>query len=76
MLGGIPATQAPVCKLLASASPCVEAASMPINCELMVSRPFFSGNAYVAPASDPPGMAGPEVQDSAEVAKGRSVLFF
>ncbi|PBX13724.1 hypothetical protein CJT84_30570 [Pseudomonas aeruginosa] len=34
-----PATQAPVCKLLASASPCVEAASMPINCELMISRP-------------------------------------
>ncbi len=38
--------------------------------------PSSPGNAYVAPASAPPGMAGPEVQDSAEVAKGRSVLFF
>ncbi len=42
------ATQAPVCKLLASASPCVEAASTPINCELMISRPFLSSMGRLA----------------------------
>ncbi len=65
-----------MCKLLASHRPASKLPARRSTANSWSAGPSSPGNAYVAPASDPPGMAGPEVQDSAEVAKGRSVLFF
>ncbi|HHK1050483.1 TPA: hypothetical protein ACQQRY_006015, partial [Pseudomonas aeruginosa] len=53
VLGGIPRHPGSRLQALGVASPCVEAASTPINCELMVSRPFFSRQRIRCPGERP-----------------------
>ncbi|WP_435330317.1 hypothetical protein, partial [Pseudomonas aeruginosa] len=53
VLGGIRRPPGSGVQALGVASPCVEAASTPINCELMVSRPFFSRQRIRCPGERP-----------------------